>query len=115
MAAKTKINEHGDVIFSEEDAIDLLYTNPEFDISKLYFNEIQKYWELKPKTIYQGVAEKYPHYLADSNMDFHEVEIDKPEFVDYLTGDENYYVPEWIVSENDTEKRFREKLRSRDE
>ena len=48
-------------------------------------------------------------------MDFHEVEIDKPEFVDYLTGDENYYVPEWIVSENDTEKRFREKLRSRDE
>ena len=70
---------------------------------------------LKPKTIYQGVAEKYPHYLADSNMDFHEVEIDKPEFVDYLTGDENYYVPEWVVSESDTEERFREKLRSRDE
>ena len=28
MAAKTKINDHGDVIFSEEDAIELLYTDP---------------------------------------------------------------------------------------
>ena len=45
MAEKTKINDHGDVIFSEEDAIDLLYTNPEFDISKLYFDDVKKYSE----------------------------------------------------------------------
>jgi hypothetical protein len=45
MAAKTKINDHGDVIFSEEDAIDLLYTNPEFNISKLYFDDTVKYSE----------------------------------------------------------------------
>ena len=38
-----KINDHGDVIFSEEDAIELLYTDPDFDISKLYFNNIDKY------------------------------------------------------------------------
>ena len=43
MAEKTKINDHGDVIFSEEDVIELLYTDPEFDISKLYFNDIDKY------------------------------------------------------------------------
>ena len=43
MAEKTKINEHGDVIFSEEDAIELLYTDPDFDISKLYFSDIEKY------------------------------------------------------------------------
>ena len=43
MAEKTKINDHGDVIFSEEDAINLLYTDPEFDISRLYFNDIDKY------------------------------------------------------------------------
>ena len=43
MAAKTKINDHGDVIFSEEDVIELLYTDPDFDISKLYFNDIEKY------------------------------------------------------------------------
>ena len=43
MAERTKINDHGDVIFSEEDAIDLLYTNPDFDISKLYFEDIQQY------------------------------------------------------------------------
>jgi DNA polymerase III alpha subunit len=43
MAAKTKINDHGDVIFSEEDVIELLYTNPDFDISKLYLDSIGKY------------------------------------------------------------------------
>ena len=43
MAEKTKINDHGDVIFSEEDVIELLYTDPEFDISKLYLDNIDKY------------------------------------------------------------------------
>ena len=45
MAARTKINDHGDVIFSEEAVIDLLYTNPDFDITKLYFEDIDKYTE----------------------------------------------------------------------
>ena len=43
MAEKTKINDHGDVIFSEEDVIDLLYTDPNFDLSKLYLDNIDKY------------------------------------------------------------------------
>ena len=43
MAEKTKINDHGDVIFSEEDVIELLYKDPNFDISKLYLNDIGKY------------------------------------------------------------------------
>ena len=43
MAAKIKINDHGDVIFTEQDAIDLLYTDPEFNISKLFFEDIQQY------------------------------------------------------------------------
>jgi len=43
MAEKTKINEHGDVIFSEEDALELIYTNPKFDISKLFFEDVTKY------------------------------------------------------------------------
>ena len=42
MVAKTRTNDHGDVVFSEEDVIDLLYTNPDFDISTLYLNDIQK-------------------------------------------------------------------------
>lgn len=45
MAEKTKINDHGDVIFSEEDAIDLIYSNPGFDITKLYFEDIAQYTE----------------------------------------------------------------------
>jgi DNA polymerase III alpha subunit len=43
MAEKTKTNEHGDVIFSEEDALELLYTNPDFNISKLFFDDTEKY------------------------------------------------------------------------
>ena len=43
MAEKTKINDHGDVLFSEQDAIDILYTNPDFDISRLFFEDTEKY------------------------------------------------------------------------
>ena len=43
MVEKTKTNEHGDVIFSEDDVIELLYKNPDFDISKLYFHDTEKY------------------------------------------------------------------------
>ena len=43
MAEKTKTNEHGDVIFSEDDAIELLYSNPDFDISRLFFDDTAKY------------------------------------------------------------------------
>jgi DNA polymerase III alpha subunit len=43
MVEKTKTNEHGDIIFTEDDAIDLLYTSPDFDISKLFFEDTDKY------------------------------------------------------------------------
>ena len=43
MVEKTKTNEHGDVIFSEDDALELIYSNPDFDISKLFFEDITKY------------------------------------------------------------------------
>ena len=43
MVAKIKINETGDCIFTEQDAIDLLYTNPDFDISKLFFKTTEQY------------------------------------------------------------------------
>ena len=43
MAAKTKINETGDCIYTETDAIELLYNNPDLDISKLFFDDISQY------------------------------------------------------------------------
>ena len=43
MVEKIKINETGDCIFTEEDAIDSLYTNPDFDISKLFFEDTEQY------------------------------------------------------------------------
>ena len=43
MVAKIKINETGDCIFTEQDALDLLYTNPDFDITKLFFENPSQY------------------------------------------------------------------------
>ena len=50
MAEKTKTNDHGDVTYSEEDAIELLYTDPEFNISKLFFTDTKKYNEAVKQT-----------------------------------------------------------------
>ena len=36
MAEKIKINDYGDCMFAEQDVIDILYSNPIFDISKLF-------------------------------------------------------------------------------
>ena len=102
MAERTKINEHGDVIFSEEDAIDLLYTDPDFDISKLYFADIQKYSEsLKDLGIDLPVINTAPHR-------------DKPELFDKANCDrwhmpDKYYqinVLQWLLEkcQNDEEK-----------
>tara|TARA_R110002153_G_scaffold97368_1_gene232099 strand:- start:1450 stop:1971 length:522 start_codon:yes stop_codon:yes gene_type:complete len=43
MLLKTSTNEHGDVTFTEQDAMDLLYNDPGFDISKLFFDDVEKY------------------------------------------------------------------------
>lgn len=43
MVAKIKINDTGDCIFTEQDAIDLLYTNPDTDITKLFFEDTTQY------------------------------------------------------------------------
>ena len=43
MVAKIKTNDHGDCIFTEENALDLLYTNPKFNISKLFFESPDQY------------------------------------------------------------------------
>jgi DNA polymerase III alpha subunit len=36
-------NDHGDVIFTEQDAIDILYNNPDFNIEKLFFKDTEQY------------------------------------------------------------------------
>ena len=43
MVEKIKINDHGDCIYNEQDALDILYNDPEFDISKLFFDSTEKY------------------------------------------------------------------------
>ena len=48
MAEKTKINDYGDCIYTVQDALDLLYTNPDFDISKLFFDLPDKYKNFDP-------------------------------------------------------------------
>lgn len=43
MAVKTKINDYGDCVYAEEDILNLIYQNPELDISKLYVSDVAKY------------------------------------------------------------------------
>ena len=43
MAEKIKINEWGDCIYNEANIIELLYSNPDLDISKLYFDDTIQY------------------------------------------------------------------------
>tara|TARA_E500000178_G_scaffold293777_1_gene298694 strand:+ start:774 stop:1292 length:519 start_codon:yes stop_codon:yes gene_type:complete len=38
-----KTNKFGDCIFTEQDTIDLLYTDPTFDIKKLFFENVDQY------------------------------------------------------------------------
>ena len=43
MAAKIKTNDYGDCIYSEDDAIELIYTNPNIDITKIFFEDVEQY------------------------------------------------------------------------
>ena len=43
MAAKIKTNDYGDCIYTEDDAIDLIYSNPQIDITKIFFEDIEQY------------------------------------------------------------------------
>ena len=102
MVAKTSTNDHGDVIFSEEDVIDLLYTNPDFDISKLYLNDIQKYSKsLKELGIDLPVINTAPKRSTTEKFD--------KENCDHWHMPEKYYqinVLQWLLDkcQNDDEK-----------
>ncbi len=102
MAAKTKINDHGDVVFSEEDAIDLLYTDPNFNISKLYFTDISKYTEsLKELGIDLPVIHNLP---ARQNLQ----QFDKDNCEQWHMPEKYYQINvlEWLLDkcQNDEEK-----------
>ena len=103
MAEKIKINETGDCIFTEEDAIDLLYTNPDFDIAKLFFK----------------TTEQYNNSIKGTGVDFEQLQTvpkrSTPAKVDE-TNIANWYMPqkyydlnvlEWLLNkcQNDTEKK----------
>ena len=103
MAEKIKINETGDCIFTEQDAIDLLYTNPDFDISKLFFE----------------LTEQYNNSIKDTGLDLQQLQTvpkrSTPAKVD-AANIANWFMPqkyyelnvlEWLLSkcQNDTEKK----------
>jgi DNA polymerase III alpha subunit len=100
MAAKTKTNNYGDVIFSEEDAIDLLYNNPDFNISKLYFNDIEKYTDsLKQLGIDLPVINTAPQ--RPNIADFDRSNCEKWHMP------EKYYqidVKQWLLDKTETEE-----------
>jgi len=97
-----KTNDHGDVIFSEQDIIDLLYTDPTFDISKLYMDD----------------AERYSQSINESGVDLPRVRtvLKKSGLKEFdSTNCENWHMPEkyyqlnvlqWLLDkcQNDEEK-----------
>ena len=102
MAEKTKINDHGDVIFSEEDVIDLLYTDPDLDISKLYFDSIEKY-----STSLKNLGIELPAIRTAPKRE--KVEIFDKENCDNWHMPQKYYqinVLQWLLDkcQNDEEK-----------
>ena len=102
MAEKIKINDHGDVLFTEQDAIDLLYTDPDFDISKLFFDDTTQYSEsLKELGIDLPIINTAPSREVLKNFD--EKNINKWHMP------EKYYqieVVEWLLDkcQNDEER-----------
>ena len=103
MVEKIKINETGDCIFTEQDAIDLLYTNPDFDISKLFFE----------------LTEQYNNSIKDTGLDLQQLQtvpkrptpakVDAANIANWFMPQKYYElnVLEWLLSkcQNDTEKK----------
>ena len=98
-----KINETGDCIFTEQDAIDLLYTNPDFDISKLFFE----------------LTEQYNNSIKDTGLDLQQLQTvpKRPTPAKVVAANiANWFMPqkyyelnvlEWLLNkcQNDTEKK----------
>ena len=103
MAEKIKINKTGDCIFTEQDAIDLLYTNPDFDISKLFFE----------------LTEQYNNSIKDTGLDLQQLQtvpkqptpakVDAANIANWFMPQKYYElnVLEWLLNkcQNDTEKK----------
>ena len=103
MVAKIKINETGDCIFTEQDAIDLLYTNPDFDISKLFFE----------------LTEQYNNSIKDTGLDLQQlqtvpkrpapVKVDAANIANWFMPQKYYElnVLEWLLNrcQTDTERK----------
>jgi DNA polymerase III alpha subunit len=43
MVAKVKINEYGDCVYTEDDLLELIYHDPDLDITKLYIDSTERY------------------------------------------------------------------------
>ena len=103
MVAKIKINETGDCIFKEQDVIDLIYKNPELDISKLFFE----------------LTEQYNNSIKDTGLDLQQLQtvpkrptpakVDAANIANWFMPQKYYElnVLEWLLNkcQNDTEKK----------
>ena len=102
MAAKIKTNETGDCIFTEQDAIDLLYTDPDFDITKLFFEDTIKFnSSVKDTGVEFGMLQNVP--VRESITEFDQKNINNWHMP------EQYYqinVLEWLLEkcQNEDEK-----------
>lgn len=78
MAAKIKTNEYGDCIITEDDALEFLYTNPDFDISKLYFEDTDQY-----KKALDDIGVDLPKIKSIPKRDVTVAEFDKKNYANW--------------------------------
>lgn len=101
MAAKTKINEYGDCVYTESDVLDLLYQNPDLDISKLHLDDTAKYMEaLKQLGIDLPIMSSEPSH----HIDIKEFDKSKTERWNMPTEYQSMDVKEWLLDKTQTEE-----------
>ena len=102
MAAKIKVNDFGDCIISEDDALELIYKNPELDISKFYFDNVDLYEKTRDL-----LGTDLPNIRKIPNRTQTPAEFDK-------TNQDNWYMPQSYY-DMDIKKYLLDKCQSQEE
>ena len=85
MAVKIKTNDYGDCIYNEDDAIELIYEDPQVDISKIFFEDQQQY-----KTAFEKLGINVPKLQDIPTRDIKIADFDKNNIANWHMPKEYY-------------------------
>ena len=107
MVEKIKINDHGDCIYNEQDALDILYNDPEFDISKLGINKKSavSMASLHPAMRY-NIDNEYGALGHSKRADI--IQLNKYVFIFVVNKVDIIHIDNWIKTESEQEPKLNE-------